>query len=358
MLSGKLAKSPFRNTTTMNPSLKSFNTFGIQAYAKRIAIVESVQELIAAWNDAAINGQPAILVGEGSNILFLKDFDGTVIVNRITGIEITEQADSWLLHVGAGENWHQLVEKTLQQGIPGLENLALIPGCVGSSPIQNIGAYGIEIKQVCQYVDCIDLNSGQALRLDNEQCQFGYRDSIFKQADYKHYAIVAVGLRLAKKWQPVLTYGSLIQLDPENVTAQQVFESVCEMRTSKLPDPKVNGNAGSFFKNPVITAKEAQELLVHYPNAPHYPQVDGQVKLAAGWLIDQCQLKGHRVGGAAVHRQQALVLINEYNASSENIVALAHYVRQQVGKKFNVWLEPEVRFIGNKQEVSALETIA
>lgn len=342
----------------MNSSLQSFNTFGIQAYAKSITVVESVQELVEAWNEAVSNEQPAIILGEGSNVLFLNDFAGSIIVNRIKGIEVTEQDDAWLLHVGAGENWHQLVESTLQQGIPGLENLALIPGCVGSSPIQNIGAYGVEIKQVCQYVDCIDLNSGLALRLDNEQCQFGYRDSIFKQAAYKHYAIVAIGLRLAKKWQPVLTYGSLIQLNPATVTAQQVFDSVCEMRTSKLPDPKVNGNAGSFFKNPVITAQQAQELFAHYPNLPHYPQPDGQMKLAAGWLIDQCQLKGHQIGGAAVHRQQALVLINEDNASSADIVALAHYVRQQVGNKFNVWLEPEVRFIGSKQEVSALETIA
>lgn len=342
----------------MNPSLKSFNTFGLQVHANSIIVVESVQALIAAWTEAMNNGQPAILLGEGSNVLFLNDFDGTVIVNRIKGIDVTEQEDAWLLHVGAGENWHQLVRNTLQQGIPGLENLALIPGCVGSSPIQNIGAYGVEIKQVCQYVDCIDLNSGQALRLDSEQCQFGYRDSIFKQTAYQHYAIVAVGLRLAKQWQPVLSYGSLVQLDPATVTPQQVFDSVCEMRTSKLPDPKVNGNAGSFFKNPVITAQQAAALFVHYPNAPHYPQPDGQIKLAAGWLIDQCQLKGHQIGGAAVHRQQALVLINEDNASSMDIVALAHYVRQQVGNKFNVWLEPEVRFIGSKQEVSALETIA
>ena len=342
----------------MNSSLKSFNTFGIEASAKCIIVIESANQLLETWAVAVGHKQPAIILGEGSNVLFLNDFDGTVILNRIKGIQITEQDDAWLLHAGAGENWHQLVEQTLEQGIPGLENLALIPGCVGSAPIQNIGAYGVEIKQVCQYVDCIDLNSGQALRLNTEQCQFGYRDSIFKQAAYKHYAIVAVGLRLAKAWRPVLTYGSLTQLSPETATARQVFDCVCEMRTSKLPDPKVNGNAGSFFKNPVITAEQAQTLFLHHPNAPHYLQSDGQVKLAAGWLIDQCQLKGYRVGGAAVHRQQALVLINEDNATSADIVALAHYVRQQVGNKFNVWLEPEVRFIGYEQEVSALETIA
>lgn len=342
----------------MNTSLHAFNTFGIQANAKHIVIVESIQALREAWIDAARQQHPVMILGEGSNVLFLDDFDGTVIVNRIKGMAITEQEDAWLLHVGAGENWHQLVSDTLEQGMPGLENLALIPGCVGSAPIQNIGAYGVELKQFCQYVDCIDLNTGHAVRLDAAQCQFGYRESIFKQPGYKHYAIVGVGLRLAKAWQPVLSYGALTQLSPETVTPRQVFDSVCDMRTSKLPDPKINGNAGSFFKNPVIAATQAEALIALFPTMPHYPQPDGQVKLAAGWLIDQCQLKGYQTGGAAVHRQQALVLINHAQATSKDIVALARYVRQQVGNKFNVWLEPEVRFIGNKQEVSALETIA
>lgn len=342
----------------MNSSLHSFNTFGIQANAKHIAIVESLQALRDAWNKAVHQQQPVIILGEGSNVLFLRDFDGTVIINRIKGVKVSEQQDAWLLHVGAGENWHQLVRDTLEQGMPGLENLALIPGCVGSAPIQNIGAYGVELKQFCQYVDCIDLSSGHAVRLDAAQCQFGYRESIFKQPGYKHYAIVGVGLRLAKAWQPELSYGALTQLSPETVTPRQVFDSVCDMRISKLPDPKIHGNAGSFFINPVIDAKQAEELVVRFPAIPHYPQPDGQVKLAAGWLIDQCQLKGHQIGGAAVHRQQALVLINSDQATSEDIVDLARYVRQQVGNKFGVWLEPEVRFIGNKHEVSALETIA
>ncbi|WP_085543071.1 UDP-N-acetylmuramate dehydrogenase [Cedecea sp. NFIX57] len=342
----------------MNSSLKPFNTFGIQATAAHIVIAESVQQLTEAWAESSQANQPVLILGEGSNILFLQDFEGTVIVNRIKGIQVIETDDAWLLHVGAGENWHSLVEYTLQKGMPGLENLALIPGCAGSSPIQNIGAYGVEIKQVCDYVDCVELSSGQAIRLTNEECRFGYRDSIFKHDYQDRFAIVAVGYRLPKMWRPILSYGDLAKLDPATVTPQQVFESVCNMRTSKLPDPKVNGNAGSFFKNPVISAKQAEKLIVCGTNVPHYPQPDGSVKLAAGWLIDQCQLKGYRIGGATVHRQQALVIINEENASSADIVALAHYVRQQVGEKFDVWLEPEVRFMGGKGEVSAVETIA
>lgn len=242
--------------------------------------------------------------------------------------------------------------------MPGLENLALIPGCVGSSPIQNIGAYGVELQRVCEYVDCVELSTGKHLRVNAAECRFGYRDSIFKHEYQDRFAIVAVGLRLPKQWQPVLTYGDLTRLDPTTVTPQQVFDSVCHMRTTKLPDPKVNGNAGSFFKNPVVTGNIAQELLAKFPTAPHYPQADGSVKLAAGWLIDQCQLKGMRIGGAAVHQQQALVLINADNATSQDVVQLAHHVRQKVGEKFNVWLEPEVRFIGPQGEMNAVEIIA
>jgi UDP-N-acetylmuramate dehydrogenase len=342
----------------MSTSLKPFNTFGIQANASQIVIAQTVQELQQAWSEAVSAQRPVLILGEGSNVLFLDDFSGTVLVNRITGIEINETKEAWNLHVGAGENWHRLVEFTLQHGIPGLENLAMIPGCAGSSPIQNIGAYGVELNKICDYVDCVDLYTGQQHRLSNMQCRFGYRDSIFKHEYRDHYAIIAVGLSLPKAWKPVLTYGDLTRLDPATVTPQVVFEAVCHMRTTKLPDPRVNGNAGSFFKNPVITAIQAEELLFAFPNAPHYPQADGSVKLAAGWLIDQCELKGYKIGGAAVHRQQALVLINEAEATSQDVIKLAHHIRQTVGAKFNVWLEPEVRFIGRNGEVSAVETIA
>ncbi len=341
----------------MNLSLKPWNTFGIDRQAHQIVCAENTQQLLHAWQTAVQSQQPVLILGEGSNVLFLEDFTGTVIINRIKGIDIKEEADAWLLHVGAGENWHNLVQLTLEKGLAGLENLALIPGCAGSSPIQNIGAYGVELQRVCSYVDCVELATGKPLRLSNEACRFGYRDSIFKHEYQDSHAITAVGLRLAKAWQPVLSYGDLTRLDPATVTPQQVFDAVCQMRTSKLPDPKINGNAGSFFKNPVISAEQARHLLAQFPHAPHYPQQDGSVKLAAGWLIDQCQLKGTTQGGAAVHHLQALVLINTGQATSEDVVRLAHYVRQRVGEKFDIWLEPEVRFIGRAGEVNAVETI-
>ncbi|MEL0550251.1 MULTISPECIES: UDP-N-acetylmuramate dehydrogenase [Enterobacteriaceae] len=342
----------------MNHSLKPWNTFGIDRTAKVIVRADNEQQLLSAWQRATAEDQPVLILGEGSNVLFLKDYAGTVIINRIMGIEVTETPEAWLLHVGSGENWHQLVQFTLENDMPGLENLALIPGCAGSSPIQNIGAYGVELQRVCHYVDCIELASGRKQRLSASECRFGYRDSIFKHEYQDRYAIVAVGLRLSRTWHPVLTYGDLTRLDPQTVTPRQVFDAICHMRMTKLPDPKVNGNAGSFFKNPVISAEQSQALLAAFPNAPHYPQADGSMKLAAGWLIDQCQLKGKTIGGAAVHRQQALVLINDKDATSDDVVQLAHYVRQQVGERFNVWLQPEVRFIGTTGEVNAEETIA
>lgn len=342
----------------MNHSLKPWNTFGIERNAHRIVCAENPQQLLTAWQEAIHSQQPVLILGEGSNVLFLDDFSGTVIINRIKGIAVHEDNEAWHIHVGAGENWHNLVQHTLAQGMPGLENLALIPGCAGSSPIQNIGAYGVELQHVFDYVECVELSSGKQQRLTAQACRFGYRDSIFKHEYQDRFAITAVGLRLAKRWQPVLTYGDLTRLDPATVTPQEVFDAVCCMRTSKLPDPKVNGNAGSFFKNPVVTAEQASALLSEFPNAPHYSQADGSVKLAAGWLIDQCQLKGTAIGGAAIHHLQALVIINTGAAISEDVVQLAKLVRQRVGEKFNVWLEPEVRFIGRSGEVSAVETIA
>lgn len=339
-------------------SLKSWNTFGLNAHASHISVVSSVEELCRCWQQSTQLNEPVLLLGEGSNVLFMKDFSGHVIINRIKGISVEETSDAWRLHVGAGENWHQLVEATLKQNLAGLENLALIPGCAGSAPIQNIGAYGVELDQVCEYVDIVSLADGNCQRLSASECQFGYRDSVFKHRYGEGYAIVAVGLRLTKHWKPVLSYGELRNLDPETVTPQQIFDAVCHMRRSKLPDPKVTGNAGSFFKNPLVSADLAAALLINYPDIPQYPQQGGTVKLAAGWLIDQCALKGFRLGGAAVHQQQALVLINAEDASGQDIVDLARTVRQRVAEKFNVWLEPEVRFIAAQGETDAVEVIA
>ncbi|KAJ2938857.1 hypothetical protein O0L34_g18486 [Tuta absoluta] len=338
----------------MRNTLQPYNTFGLNLYASKIVTANTPEELLQAWQNAE---GTALILGEGSNILLLEDFKGTVILNRIMYLQVEDQKDAWLLHVGAGENWHKLVEYTLDHNMPGLENLALILGCAGSAPIQNIGAYGVEFKQVCQYVDCIELESGKDIRLDNEECQFEYRDSIFKHEYKNAYAITGIGLLLPKKWTPILSYGDLNSLPTKSVTPKEVFETVCNMRRAKLPDPKVLGNAGSFFKNPVISPEKAETFLNNHPTAPSYRQKDGSTKLAAGWLIDQCGLKGNAIGSASVHDKQALVIVNKGNATSDNVVDVARFVRNTVGEKFDIWLEPEVRFIGRYGEVDALEIL-
>ncbi|MBS0971690.1 UDP-N-acetylmuramate dehydrogenase [Chimaeribacter arupi] len=339
-------------------SLKSCNTFHIDAKAQNIINADSVEKLLSAWQAATSIQQDILLMGEGSNMLFLEDFDGTIILNRIKGISCSETSTHWLLEVGAGENWHQLVCHTLEQGIKGLENLALIPGCVGSAPIQNIGAYGIELKNVCNYVDIINLHTGEMTRLNREECLFGYRESIFKHQYREGYAITAVGFILPKAWQPTLSYGDLRNLNASTATAQDVFEAVCHMRRSKLPDPEVTGNAGSFFKNPIVSQAILEKIQQEFPEVPAYPQANGETKLAAGWLIDKCGLKGHAQGQAAVHAQQALVLINRGQASGDEIRALAKYVRETVAARFDIWLEPEVRFIAAHGEVNAVEALS
>lgn len=341
----------------MSISLKPFTTFAIQHHTRDLVTVSTIGELMYYWHKASDAGQPVLMLGAGSNVLFVDDFTGTVILNRLTGVRYAETADSWLVHAAAGENWHDLVESLLMRNMPGLENLALIPGCVGSAPIQNIGAYGVELQQYCDYVDCLDLTTGQLLRLSGNCCEFGYRESIFKHQDKGRYFIVAVGLKLDKNWCPVLNYPGLNRLDPLQVTPRQLFDEVCRIRRCRLPDPREYGNAGSFFKNPLIEALQAEKLLAQYPDAPYYPQPDGRVKLAAGWLIEQCQLKGYRIGDAAVHYQQALVIVNLAAATSQQVLQLARFIRRRVGEKFAVWLDPEVRFIGSQGEIDATKAI-
>ncbi|MDG2940271.1 UDP-N-acetylmuramate dehydrogenase [Bisgaard Taxon 10/6] len=339
-------------------SLLSFNTFGIAANAENIVEITELSQFHAAWRNAQNAGQPVLLLGQGSNVLFLKDFRGTVLVNRLSGIERKEDENFHYLHVNGGENWHHLVEWSLEQGIFGLENLALIPGCAGSAPVQNIGAYGVEFKDVCDYVEVLDLAQNKTFRLTNAECRFGYRDSVFKHRYGGDFIVVGIGLKLTKNWKPVLKYGALNELDPSAVSAKRVFDEVCAIRRAKLPDPQQIGNAGSFFKNPIVTEEQYQTLRAEYPTMPCYPQSDGFVKLAAGWLIDQCHLKGYQLGGAAVHEKQALVLVNKGNATGSDVVELAHHIRQAVAAKFDVYLVPEVRFIGEKGEVNAENTIS
>ena len=337
--------------------LKSFNTFGLDAQAKMGFVLNNEAELDALrgsawWSDS----QPRLLIGEGSNILFTTDFDGLVIVNRLKGISVEETADAWLLHVAAGENWPALIQWSLQHQMPGMENLALIPGTVGAAPVQNIGAYGVEFCQFCDYVDTWHFADGHRQRYSAAACQFGYRDSLFKHELHDQVIITAVGLRIPKQWQPVVEYGPLKALG-EQVTAEQIFTAVCELRQSKLPDPTLLGNAGSFFKNPVVSATQAAALKQQHPAIPCFAAGEGQNKLAAGWLIDKAGLKGFSLGNAGVHRDQALVLVNLGNANAVEILQLAKHVASTVKQQFAVQLEPEVRFIGAAGEVNSLQAI-
>ncbi|MGF1693966.1 UDP-N-acetylmuramate dehydrogenase [Photobacterium kagoshimensis] len=336
-------------------SLAPFHTFHLDVNADVIVEATSPADLLEIWQSEAYQNQPKLLLGQGSNMLFTAHYQGVVVLNRIKGINTIKTDDGFHLHIGAGEDWHQLVKWTVDNNMPGLENLALIPGCVGSSPIQNIGAYGVELKDVCEYVDVLDLQTGIQQRLSNRDCLFGYRDSIFKHAYKENKAIIAVGLFLSHDWQPKLAYGPLAELDAANVNACDIFQRICVIRQEKLPDPNVIGNAGSFFKNPVITTAQRDQILVSYSNLPSYGVSASECKLAAGWLIDQCGLKGHQIGGAKVHQQQALVLTNTGTATSKDVTELAAYVVEQVKLKFGITLEHEVRFMSAKAETNLAE---
>ncbi|QLD33833.1 UDP-N-acetylmuramate dehydrogenase [Mannheimia varigena] len=337
----------------MKQSLTPFHTFHLPTKAAQIIEFTSVEQLLTEWQNAFHADMPILILGQGSNVLFLDDFNGVVLVNKLKGIEHREDEQFHYLHVQGGENWHELVKWTLDRNMAGLENLALIPGVAGSAPIQNIGAYGVEFERVCDFVEVLNLRTGERFTLSKAECEFGYRESVFKHQYRDEFAIISVGLKLVKAWQPVLSYGSLTQFDPQTVTPKQVFDEVCAVRSSKLPNPDEFGNAGSFFKNPVISAAQFAKIQAKFPTIPNYPQADGTVKLAAGWLIDQAELKGTQIGGAAVHTQQALVLINKANATGKEVAALAKTVRQKVREKFGVEIVPEVRFMGKNGEVDS-----
>lgn len=333
-------------------SLFPFNTFGLTQQADEVVILQRREQLA----ELARYPGPRLVVGEGSNLLFTAPFKGQVLVNRLKGIAVTDTGDAWRVRVQGGENWHELVCYCLEQGMPGLENLALIPGTAGAAPIQNIGAYGVELSRFCEQVESYDWRSGEMRHWSAAECAFGYRDSVFKHAA-RELLILSITLRLPKVWQPVLGYGPLGDLG-EDVTPRQVFERVCATRRAKLPDPAELGNAGSFFKNPKVSQAEGEALTLAWPGLPLYPAEGGLVKLAAGWLIDQAGLKGTSVGGAAVHQRQALVLVNRGGATAEDILRLAALVRERVRERFGVVLEPEVRMIGAEGETHLDEALA
>ncbi|WP_408646020.1 UDP-N-acetylmuramate dehydrogenase [Zobellella maritima] len=335
-------------------SLAPYNTFGLTQTADRLVVVEQREQLFSLWQ--ARQDEPLLILGEGSNLLLTAPFHGLVLVNRLKGIAVTETNDAWLLKVEGGEIWHQLVCWTLEQQMPGLENLALIPGTVGASPIQNIGAYGVELAQYCEQVESLDWHTGELVHWSAADCVFGYRDSVFKH-QAKHHLILSVTLRLPKNWQPRTGYGPLAELG-EQAAPRQIFEQVCATRRSKLPDPKVLGNAGSFFKNPKVSLAQAHALQAAWPGMPVFPAEPGLAKLAAGWLIDKAGLKGTRVGSAGVHSQQALVLVNHGGATAEQLIRLAELVRERVEQQFGVRLEPEVRILDDKGETNLDEVLS
>ncbi len=291
-----------------------------------------------------INNTSFYILGDGSNTLFVERTAPMIIKPDFKGITVTETEDSHIVTVGASENWHKLVCFCLEQGVNGLENLALIPGCVGAAPVQNIGAYGVEFADYCQQVEYFDFSQKKLITLSASECRFAYRDSIFKQALHNKGIITQVTLSFSKNWQPNLSYQGLDNL-PNKSSATEIMHQVIKLRESKLPDPTKLPNAGSFFKNPVVNAQKFSALKSQYPLIPNYPQANGDVKLAAAWLIDEVGLKGITYKEVGVHRKQALVLVNYHDGTGQDIVSLAKYIQQQVKIRFDVEITPEVRMV-------------
>lgn len=329
-----------------NYSLLSHNTFGMDVRAKRFVEYSSEDEL-AAVVASCRDEQNMLHIGGGSNLLFKGDFDGIILHSAIKGISIEDETDDWVLvRVGAGEVWDDFVDYAVKQGWGGVENLSLIPGEVGASAVQNIGAYGVEAKDVIALVEGVELQSGQKRCFGTVECDYSYRQSIFKKHLKGKYAITYVTYRLQKKPVLKLDYGNIkaVLSDRDNVSVADVRQAIIDIRNAKLPDPKVLGNAGSFFMNPVVSKEKFLEIQKDYPNMPFY-DVDNGVKIPAGWMIDQCGWKGKCLGRAGVHEKQALVLVNLGGATSEEIMALCDAVCESVKEKFGIDIHPEVNFV-------------
>jgi UDP-N-acetylmuramate dehydrogenase len=330
--------------------LQSLNTFGIAATAHAYLRVTNTEQLIGVYADTTWCALPRLVLGGGSNVLLTGDFPGLVLHLATEGKQVVSGDETHhFVRAAAGENWHAFVQWTLAQGIGGLENLSLIPGSVGAAPVQNIGAYGLEIKDVFHSATVFDPATGATREMTAADCGFGYRDSVFKREARRGLVILDVTFALARQWRPNLRYAELAQAVTaqglDHPTAQQVADTVIDIRRRKLPDPATIGNAGSFFKNPVVSHAQCAALLERFPALVHHAQPDGSEKLAAGWLIDQCGWKGRNLGAAGVYPKQALVLVNNGGATGAEVVALAAAIQADVLAQYGVALEAEPVFV-------------
>lgn len=335
--------------------LSTLTTLALPGRARWFAKIDALPSLLALLADlpAAVRAAPRLILGGGSNLVLNGDFPGLVLKMAISGRRLLgEDTEAWYVEADGGENWHDFVQWTLAQGWPGLENLSLIPGTVGAAPIQNIGAYGLEVGEFLHEVQAIDMNSGEQAVFDHLSCRFGYRDSVFKQEGWQQsgrYAITAVSFRLPKRWQARTNYADVQQELAAHAIAtpdaRQIADAVIAVRQRKLPDPAQLANAGSFFKNPVVAAALAARLAQQYPALAQYPQADGTVKLAAAWLIEQAGWKGRQLGPVGMYAKQALVLVNHGGATGAEVRALAQAVQADVQQRFGVHLEAEPVFV-------------
>lgn len=331
-------------------NLKPYNTFGIEVFCDYFVEINSVEDFRELVAKDLYRSHDKLIIGGGSNLLFTRDFRGIVIKNNLMGKEIVAENElQVIVKAGAGENWHQFVMWCIDKGFCGLENLSLIPGCVGASPMQNIGAYGVEIKEVFVELEAYDLHDGSLRVFNKEDCNFGYRESVFKHEYKNRFLIGSVCYGLRKNPSVNVSYGAISsELEAEGInepTIKDVSNAVIRIRQSKLPDPAVTGNAGSFFKNPEVSSRKHADLKNKFPELVAYSLPNGHYKLAAGWLIEQCGLKGHEHNGAAVHTKQALVLVNKNNCTGKDVYELSGYVMQKVFDKFGVTLEREVNIV-------------
>lgn len=320
--------------------LASHHSFKINNYASEVFNVTSVADARSVGDLDSF-----LILGEGTNTLFVDNYDGVIVKSDITGISLQESQSGWHIRVGAQENWHDFVTWTLAKNMYGLENLVLIPGSVGAAPVQNIGAYGVEVSQYIQSVEAIHISTGEVHTIANDECDFSYRDSVFKR-NPRSWLITHVNFYIPKAWQPNLSYPALADLKSQaSISARTIADTVIAIRSSKLPDPNKIPNAGSFFKNPVVSVERYQQLIGDFPNLVGF-EVDSGYKLAAGWLIECLGLKGTCCGDCCVHNKQALVLVNRGHATGDDVLALCRLIQQRVEQAFSVMLEPEVRLIG------------